>query len=116
MNLLAQLPLDVWMTVFAHVDEQLLVETFENVYLSGGLRVPPLQKLNAFWHIVTEARQRSAVAVRKDSNMAAHPCGDSFKECAAQLYSMGLTAHDSVRVTRDSGGSLQRALVLLQWA
>lgn len=112
------IPLDIWVIIMRFINSNEIVQTFENLFLSNIFNIPEINKLDAFWIVVSQARYMDnqekqlidwANDNQTDEIIRTH-C--TFNK----LIDMGLNSEQAREVTIHSLGHLDAAIHLLGWS
>ena len=71
------LPVDVWVIIMKHAQNQMFLDTFNTLFLSGALNIPAKYKLDTFWIVVS---QRHAQQIEERSNTGCWYVQNTFRK------------------------------------
>ena len=98
------LPVDVWVIVMKHVQNQKLLETFDTLFLSRAINIPAKYKLDTFWIVVS---QRHMEQIEEKTMF---PDVDMFKDTFQKLREMGVSFDKASHAVRIANGKLDDAV------
>lgn len=100
-----QLPLDAWVVIMMHIDNNDLLRTFDTLILSRALNIPLKYRLDTFWIIVSQARYLGRV----DSE-SSFPDIELYRESLHQLQEMGVSSAEAAEAVSVSNGTFEGAV------
>ena len=101
--------MDVWQNVMGHFESQEAICVFEKLW---KLRMfPDMNRLDAFWAVITNARRTPMPEVEFEIL----PDSEPFVHGVDKLVDMGLPRTTAIEVLRDAHGSWEMSMRILGW-
>lgn len=112
------IPLDIWVIIMRFINSNEIVQTFENLFSSDIFNIPEINKLDAFWIVVSQARYMDTQEKQLIDWANDNQTDEIIRtHCTFnKLIDMGLNSEQAREVTIHSFGHLDAAINLLGWS
>ena len=110
---ITDLPLDAWVVILMHVDNNNLLQSFNVLVKSRAINIPLKYRLDTFWTVMSQARYLSQKT--KVEEEVAFPDADLYKTSFEKLRGMGVPVDQASDVVGRAYGDIEGAMMILGW-